>query len=358
MLVLQARLASRRGAFALAAEFSAESGSTLVLVGPNGSGKSTVLRMLAGLSRPDAGEVRLDGDTWGDIRSGIWLPAEQRSVGWLPQELALFPHLSAVENVAFGLRAAGVGPPAVARARDALHALGLDREVERKPAALSGGERQRVALARALVVEPRLLLLDEPLSAIDPAARAALRSLLKRVLAERRVTTVYVTHSPLEALALGGRLAVMHEGAVVQQGMPADLLQRPRSEAAGAFIGTNFFRGTLQKRDGSGLVAIRTAAGELLAADPGLSGEVFVAIDPREIVLSRDAPSGSARNVFRGRVVEIAPEPPRGERIRVALATRPPLVAEVTREALGALGLTEGAEVHASFKATALEPYQ
>ena len=356
--MLQARLASRRGEFALAAELSADAGSTLVVVGPNGSGKSTVLRMLAGLDRPDEGMVHLDGEVWGDTARGAWLPAERRSVGWLPQELALFPHLSALENVAFGLRARGEGTAAMARAREALHALGLERELGRRPAALSGGERQRVALARALVVEPKLLLLDEPLSSIDPSARASLRGILKQALAARGVTTVYVTHSPLEALALGGKLAVMHEGRVVQEGMPADLLHRPRSEAAGAFIGTNFFRGILASRDGSGLVAIHTAAGELLAADPGLDGEVFVAIDPREIVLSREAPSGSARNVFRGRVVEIAPEPPRGERVRVALATRPPLVAEVTRQALESLGVTEGSEVFAAFKATALEPYQ
>jgi molybdate transport system ATP-binding protein len=356
--VLQARLASRRGEFALDAELEAESGSTLVLVGPNGSGKSTVLRMLAGLSRADDGAIRFDGEVWGDTARGIWLGTDRRNVGWLPQDLALFPHLSALENVAFGLRARGLGGSAVTRAREGLRSLGLERELERRPAALSGGERQRVALARALVVEPRLLLLDEPLSSIDPAARASLRGTLKRVLAERRVTTIYVTHSPLEALALGGRLAVMNDGKVVQAGMPAEILQRPRSEAAGAFIGTNFFRGTLGTRDGSGLVAIRTARGQLLAADPGLEGDVFVAIDPREIVLSREAPAGSARNVFRGRVVEIAPEPPRGERIRVALATEPPLVAEVTRQALEALGVTEGAEIFAAFKATALEPYQ
>jgi molybdate transport system ATP-binding protein len=356
--VLQARLGSRRGEFTLAAELTAEPGSTLVLVGPNGSGKSTVLRMLAGLDRPEEGTVRLDGETWGDTAQRLWIPPEERSVGWLPQDLALFPHLSALENVAFGLRARGASPHAAARARDTLGALGLDRELGRRPAALSGGERQRVALARALVVEPRLLLLDEPLSAIDPAARAALRSLLRRVLSERRVTTVCVTHSPLEALALGGQLAVMQAGRIVQQGMPSELLHRPRSEAAGAFIGTNFFRGTIEHRDGSGLVAIRTGSGVLLAADPGLDGEVFIAIDPREIVLSRDAPSGSARNVYRGRVTEIAPEPPRGERVRVALATEPPLVAEITRQALESLGMEEGTEVHAAFKATALEPYQ
>jgi molybdate transport system ATP-binding protein len=355
--MLRAQLASRRGEFSLAAGLSAAPGTTLVLVGPNGSGKSTVLRMLAGLDRPDSGKVQFDGETWGDTDRGRWLPAERRSVGWLPQSLALFPHLSALENVAFGLRARGE-QGATASAREALRCLGLERELHRRPAALSGGERQRVALARALVVKPKLLLLDEPLSAIDPSARASLRALLRRALAEHGVTTVYVTHSPMEALALGSRLAVMNEGSVVQEGMPADLLHRPRSEAAGAFIGTNFFRGTLEARDGTGLVAIRTATGTLLAADAGLDGDVFVAIDPREIVISRDPPSGSARNVFRGRVTEIAPEPPRGERVRVALATEPPLVAEVTRQALEALGVAEGTDVYAAFKATALAPYQ
>src|SRR5690606_19323955 len=213
--MLRAQLASRRGEFALDVSLGAAAGETLVLVGPSGAGKSTVLRMLAGLERPERGAVHVGDDCWVDTAAETWVPPERRAVGWVPQDYALFPHMTALENVAFGLRARGLGPSARARAGDALWDVGLEREAALRPAHLSGGQRQRVALARALVLEPELLLHDEPLSAHDPATRCALRGLLRRVIAgrsvnARAVTTVYVTHSPMEALALGGRLAVMH----------------------------------------------------------------------------------------------------------------------------------------------------
>jgi molybdate transport system ATP-binding protein len=356
--MLRARIAERRGDFSLAVELSAAAGEPLVLVGPNGAGKSTVLRVLAGVERPDEAAIAVDGDIWADPATGTWCPPDRRRVGWVPQELGLFPHLDAVENVAFGLRARGVNRNAGVRARALLAELGIEREADRRPAGLSGGERQRVALARALVAEPRLLLLDEPLSAVDAAARPGIRALVRRILAERDVIALYVTHSPLEALAIGGRLAVMESGRIVQNGAPGELLRHPRSEVVGAFAGTNFFRGRVAGRDDSGLVRIETGRGALLAPDGGLEGEVCLAIDPREIVVSREPPEGSARNVLRGRVLELAPEPPDGGRVRVALATEPPLVAEVTRVAVDSLGLADGMEVYASFKATALAAYR
>ncbi|HEX6644070.1 MAG TPA: ABC transporter ATP-binding protein, partial [Gemmatimonadales bacterium] len=313
--MLSARVADRRGAFTLSVALSVRAREPLVLVGPNGAGKSTVLRLLAGLERPGEADIVVDDVSWADTSTGKWMPADRRRVGWVPQELGLFPHLDAVENVAFGLRARGEGRNAARRARAMLAELGLERAEGRKPGGLSGGERQRVALARALVAEPRLLLLDEPLSAADASARPAIRALLRRTLAERDVIAICVTHSPLEALALGARLAVMEGGRVVQEGPPADLLRHPRSEVVGAFAGTNFFRGTIAGRDGSGLVRIETGGGALLAPDGGLEGEIFVSIDPREIVVSREVPGGSARNVLRGRIVELAPEPPGGDRV-------------------------------------------
>lgn len=357
--MLRARFASRRGEFLLDAALEAAEGSTLVLVGESGAGKSTVLRMLAGLDHPENGLVDVSGDLWYDSARGIRIPAGRRSIGWVSQDYALFPHLTAGENVEFGLRASGV-PAARARARalELLERFGLAAELPRRPAALSGGQQQRVALARALVLEPRLLLLDEPLSALDPGTRREVRGLLKAVLRERRTTTVYVTHSPLEALALGERIAVMERGRIVQDGMPADLLRHPRSAGVAEFLGVNLFQGTIGGRREEGLVEVKTARGSVTAVDPGGADEVFVAVNPKEIVLSLDPPAGSARNVFRGRVTEIVPEPPAGERIRVALATEPPLVAEVTPQAVHALGLAEGVEVYAAFKATGVLPYR
>jgi molybdate transport system ATP-binding protein len=357
--MLSARVGSRRGGFTLDAAVDAPAGGTLVLVGESGAGKTTLLRALAGIQRPAEGRIEVGGIAWLDTARGIDLPAERRSIGWAGQDAALFPHLSAVENVAFGLRASGEpAHGARVRARAILDELGLAALAARRPRELSGGEAQRVALARALVLEPALLLLDEPFGALDPGTRRAMRGLLKHALAGRRVITICVTHSPMEALALGGRIAVMEGGRIVQDGLPDDLLLRPRTSIVAEFLGLNFFRGSIGARHDGGLVDVRTPAGTITAVDPGGDAEVFLAVNPREIVLSLERPAGSARNVFEGRVVELAPEPPAGERVRVALASAPPLVAELTRSAVAALGLVPGAAVFAAFKATGVVPYR
>ena len=357
--MLSARVASRRGEFTLDASLDAPGGSTLVLVGESGAGKTTLLRALAGVDRHAEGRIEVGGVVWLDSAHHVALPAEDRSVGWVSQDPALFPHLSAAENVAFGLRASGVRvADARRRARSLMDELGLGALAPRRPRDLSGGEQQRVALARALVLDPELLLLDEPFGALDPGTRRAMRGMLKAALAARRVTTVCVTHSPMEALALGERIAVMERGRIVQEGMPGDLLRRPRSSVVAEFLGLNFFRGSIGARHDDGLVDVRTAAGTITAIDPGGDAEVFVAVNPREIVLSLERPAGSARNVFGGTVVEIAPEPPAGERVRVAVATAPPLVAELTQSAVAALGLAPGSAVFAAFKATGVVPYR
>lgn len=357
--MLSARLASRRGEFALDAQLEAAAGTTLVLVGESGAGKTTLLRLLAGIDRRGEGRVAVGDAVWLDTARRIDLRPELRSVGWVGQEPALFPHLPVLENVAFGLRASGT--PAVrarSRALELLEELGIAGLAAARPRALSGGERQRVALARALVLEPALLLLDEPFSALDPGTRRGMRTQLKAALSAHRATTICVTHSPMEALALGERIAVMERGRIVQEGMPDDLLRRPRSSVVAEFLGLNFFRGSIAARHDEGLVDVRTAAGTITAVDPGGDAEVFVAVNPREIVLSLEHPAGSARNVFEGRVAEIAPEPPAGERVRVALASEPPLVAELTRSAVADLRLAPGARVYAAFKATGVVPYR
>jgi molybdate transport system ATP-binding protein len=350
--VLQARLASRRGRFALALDLEAADRTTLVVVGENGSGKTTLLRLLAGLDRPAEGLVRVDGRTWFDAAAGVDLPPEQRPVGYVPQDLALFPHLSAADNVGFGLRAARL-PRATVRARTAamLERLGIAALAARRPDTLSGGERQRVALGRALVLEPRLLLLDEPFAALDRQTRRAVRGELRRLLADLPCVTVFVTHDPTEALAFGDRIVVLEDGRASQTGDRDDLLRHPRSAYVAEFLGLNLFRGLVRER-ADGVAHVACDGGVLAVVDGGEDGEVLVVVAPREIVLARERAGGSALNVFAGTVEELAPEPPQGERLRVRVASRPPLVAEITRASAEAMALAPGVTVYASFKAT------
>ena len=357
--MLAATLTKRLGDFALSAELEVEPGSTLVLVGESGAGKTTLLRLLAGLADPDEGRIVLDGRVWFDRTAGVSLPAWRREVGYLAQDYALFPHLSVSGNVAFGLRAQTLDRRTVRRRVDAaLAGLGLAALAPRHPDQLSGGQQQRVALARAMVLEPRLLLLDEPLSALDLQTRRAVRGELRRTLAGLPCATVYVTHNPVEAIVFGNRIAVLEAGRITQIGAPDELLRRPRSPYVAEFMGVNLFQGTVGVRDESGLARVRTPFGSVVAVDPGEPGDVLMALNPREVTLHLEAPAGSAQNVFPGRIVELVAEPPFGERIRVALDSTPPLVAEVTRHAVESLGLREGLEVHAAFKATGLVPYR
>jgi molybdate transport system ATP-binding protein len=268
------------------------------------------------------------------------------------QDYALFPHLTAAENVAFGLRALGRRSPEIARrTAAALERLGIGALAGRRPLELSGGQQQRVALARAIVLEPRLLLLDEPLSALDAQSRRAIRGELRRLLADLPCTTLYVTHSAAEALAFGERITVLEGGRISQSGSRDDLMRHPRSPYVAEFLGVNFFRGTLAAHAGGDGARIALPQGELRLAGEGAEGEVTVVVHPREITLAIERPRGTARNVFEGAIDEIVPEPPAGELVRVSLATTPPLIAEVTREAVASLGLEPGQRVFASFKA-------
>lgn len=356
--MLSCSVRKRQGAFALDVSVSADAGGTLVVVGESGAGKSTLLRALAGLTRPDAGVIEVEGEEWYNGDRGIWWPAEDRPVGMVTQDYSLFPHLSATENVAFGLRASGSARgDARNRARAMLERLGVGGLAERKPGALSGGQQQRVALARALVLEPRLLLLDEPLSALDVQTRREIRGELRALLESLECITVYVTHSPMEALSFGDRIAVVEGGKLAQSGSSDDLLRHPRSPYVAEFMGLNLFQGDIVSR-GDGLASVRLPAGAISVVDPGGEGAVFVAVDPRDITLHIDAPGGSTQNVRRGPITEIIPEPPRGERVRVVIGSSPLLVAEVSRAAVESLGLREGREVFAAFKAVGVTVYR
>jgi molybdate transport system ATP-binding protein len=355
--VLQLRVASRRGEFALDVAFDAPAGAATVIVGESGAGKTSLLRIAAGLDRPSAGRVVLDGAVYTDTAAGIHLPAWRRDLGYLSQDYALFPHLTVAENVAFGLRAAGVPRGAIeSRIRGALERTGIAALARRKPPTLSGGQLQRAALARALVLSPRLFLLDEPLAALDLQTRRQVRGELRALLRELVTTTLYVTHSPLEALLFGDRIVVLEEGRISQIGSRDDLLRHPRSRYVAELVGTNFFAGRAAAAETG--ASVRTPDGDIAIVRPDEVGDLFVTVDPRQITLHTHRPEGSAQNVFAGPILELAPEPPAGERVRVVLGTDPPLVAEVTREAVGGLGLREGMTVHASFKATGIRAYR
>ena len=354
--MLELRVRRRLGSFALDAELRDEGPGPLVLVGESGSGKSTLLRIVAGLLHPDSGpepsRVVLDGTVLVDTAAGVVLPVPSRPIGYVAQDYALFPHLDALENVAFGLRASG-RPARESRARAAagLERLGVSALARSRPAQMSGGQQQRVALARALVLEPRLLLLDEPLSALDPTTRRSVRAELRRTLAELSCRVVLVTHSPTEALALGARIAVIEAGRVVQHGTRDALVRHPRSRYVAEFLGINRFD-AIATREPDGTARLETAGCVLVAADGEIEGEVIALVDPRDVTLSLEPPAGSARNVLRGRVEELLPEPPSLERVRVSLESRPPLVAEITHAAADAMGLAVGTPVYASFKAS------
>ena len=345
---LEAGLGLTLGTLVLEVELAVATGELVVLLGPNGAGKTTLLRAIAGLVPLDRGRVVLDGDVLEDTAAGTWVPTEQRPVGFVFQDYLLFPHLSALENVAFGLRARGL-PKAEARRRAAgwLERVGLATHAGARPRALSGGQAQRVALARAMVGDPRLLLLDEPLAALDAATRTEVRRDLRRHLASFDGTRLLVTHDPLEAMALADRLVVLEGGHITQTGSPAEVSGRPRSRYAAELVGVNLFRG---HADGH---AVKLPGGVLVVADDH-HGEVFAAVHPHAVALHRQPPEGTPRNIWPGTAdaLEVV-----GDRVRVRVSGTVPVVAEVTPAAASELRLADGGPVWATVKATEVTVY-
>jgi len=332
-------------------ELAVEPGEVAALLGPNGAGKTTVLRALAGLLRLDEGRVVLDGRALEDTARRARVPVERRPVGMVFQDYLLFPHLSVVENVAFGLRARGVRRAAARRtAQGWLERLGLPGVADASPRTLSGGQQQRVALARALATDPRMLLLDEPLAALDVSIRAEVRRDLRRHLREFAGVNLLVTHDPLEAIALADRLIVIERGRIVQAGTPAEVTERPRSAYVADLVGVNLLRGVAAGD------AIEVGDGGRLEVVGAGRGEVFAVVPPRSVSLWRSRPDGSPRHVWRGRAEGLDLL---GDRVRVRIDGRPQpsLVAEVTPAAVAALGLAEGSDVWISLKATEVRVY-
>ncbi|HEV2216542.1 MAG TPA: ABC transporter ATP-binding protein [Candidatus Dormibacteraeota bacterium] len=329
--------------------FTVETGEVVALLGPNGAGKTTLLRAVAGLLPFEAGHVRLDGETLEDTATGRYVPTERRPIGFVFQDYLLFPHLSVLENVAFGLRSRGVSRQAAAdKAGRWLDRVGLKTYAGYRPAALSGGQRQRVALARALAPEPRLLLLDEPLAALDVSTRAEVRRDLKRHLDSFEGIRLLVTHDPLEAAALADRLIVIENGHLVQTGTAAEVTEHPRSQYVADLVGVNLLRGVADHG------SVKLASGQTIAAAGAELGEVFAVVHPRAVAIHRSHPEGSPRNVWSGRTTTIEFF---GNRVRVRVDSDVPVVAEVTPAALKELNLVEGGDVWLSFKATDVGVY-
>ncbi|HEV8655496.1 MAG TPA: ABC transporter ATP-binding protein [Candidatus Limnocylindria bacterium] len=345
--MLNADIQLRLGTLDLDAAIDAAPGEIVALLGPNGAGKTTFIRAVAGLLRADRARVVLDGAVLEDTAAGVRLPTERRPIGVVFQQHLLFPHLSVLENVAFGLRARH-RPDAHAAALAWLERIGLATYANARPAALSGGEAQRVALARALAIDPRLLLLDEPLSALDATARVALRRELRRHLASFNGARLLVTHDPLEAAALADRLVILEGGRVVQSGPVDEVTRHPRSRFVADLVGVNLVRGRAE-----GGVIVLQGGQHLTALDAG-EGDVFAVIHPRSVAIHRTHPEGTPRNVWPGtiRSVDLL-----GDRARVAIEGTLAIVAEVTASAVRDLDLRERAEVWVSVKAAEVGVY-
>jgi molybdate transport system ATP-binding protein len=325
-----------RRTFGLALEL-AVGRETVALVGPSGAGKTTVLRAIAGLIRPEAGRIELDGAVLFDAEAGIDIPPERRRVGFVFQDYALFPHMTVEQNVRYAGRE---------RVDELLERLGIAHLARTRPESLSGGERQRVGLARALARDPAVLLLDEPLSALDAHTRAVVRAELRELLEGFGLPTLLVTHDYEDAAALAGRIGVLVEGKLLQIGTPAELIAAPADPFVASFTGGNLLRGQAVVGDG-GLTIVRLEDGTELVSADDVYGAVGVIVYPWDVSLSRAPIAGSALNHVTRPVTSIVPV---GNRVRVRVG---PLIAELTAHSAERLVIERGDEVHATFKATA-----
>jgi molybdate transport system ATP-binding protein len=315
-----------------------------VLFGPSGSGKTTLLRLLAGLDRPDDGAIRFRDGTWYDGGRGICLPPQQRRAVFLFQDCALFPHLTVAANVEYAARRE--------TARRLMGVFGLAELADRFPRELSGGQQQRVAVARALAAEPALLLLDEPLSSLDAAARARIRQDLRRMLLSGGVPSIVVTHDRMEAVALGDWMAVMVDGRIRQAGPVEDVFRHPADAQVAESVGVENVLPAQIVSHHSGLLTVEVGTAQLQCVDSGETGPVVACIRAEDVALTRDSPQDSSvRNRLPGRVLSVIPE---GPLARVEMDCGVPLVAVITAQSVDELQLKPGDDVCAVVKTTAV----
>jgi molybdate transport system ATP-binding protein len=343
MTFLDAHLVVQRGTFRLDVALRIDRGETVALLGPNGAGKTTALRALAGLTPLTGGHLRVDG------RELDRTPPEQRPIGVVFQDYLLFPHLSARDNVAFGPRRHGADRRTAHAVADRwLDRVGLAEHARRKPRQLSGGQAQRVALARALAVDPALLLLDEPLAALDARTRLETRTELRRHLAAHPGATLLVTHDPLDALVLADRLVVIEQGRVVQEGDASTITARPRTDYVARLVGLNLYRGR-----GSGNT-VELAGGFTLTTAETVHGDAFVAFPPAAVALHTDEPHGSPRNTWPAVLADIQRH---GDSLRVRLDGPITVAADITPAAAAQLRLEPGRHLWVAVKATETRAY-
>lgn len=326
--------------------------SMTVLFGPSGSGKTTILRCLAGLERPEHGCIRCGEETWFDADRGLFVPPQQRRIGYLFQEYALFPHLRVKRNITYGLKGLSRSEQQ-GRLQEIIDMLGLNDLENRYPNQLSGGQQQRVALARALVRRPRLLLLDEPLSALDAPTREQVRRQLRRWLAALRMPAVLVTHDRIEALALGDHILVMDEGRIRQSGPVHEVFRKPADFAVARILGVDTVEAAKVVRVADGLAILQVGTAHLVALAQGpLDGDLYVCIRAEDVILERGmATQSSARNRLSGRITALDRE---GPLVRVSLECGFPLKAVITQQACQDMALREGEMVTALLKAPAI----
>jgi len=341
---LDATLRVRRDSFRLDARLSIPAGRTAALLGPNGAGKSTAVAALAGLLPLEGGNIELGGTVLDDPSGGVFIPAEDRRIGVVFQAFLLFPHLSILENVAFGPRSRGMPrPEAHARARAWMERLELAGLEARRPGDLSGGQAQRAALARALATDPELLLLDEPLGALDVTTRAEIRRTLAEHLSSFDGPRLLITHDPAEAFLLADEIHILEQGSVTQSGTADDIRLRPRTRYAADLGGTTLVRGTARSGE------VRTGTHLLHIADHEIEGPVLVTLRPAAISIHRVRPEGSFRNSWLTTVRRMERL---GHRVRLLTGAPLPVTVEVTAEARDELGLTPGSEIWVAVKAT------
>jgi molybdenum ABC transporter ATP-binding protein len=309
---------------------------TLALVGPSGAGKTTVLRVAAGLARPRAGRVAVDDETWFDARRDVHLPPDRRRVGLVFQEYALFPHMTVRANIEYARKHA---------ADEYLERFRIAHLERAYPGQLSGGEKQRVALARALARRPQVLLLDEPLSALDAHTKTTVRAELQELLADVEIPVLLVTHDFEDAAALADRVSVIVDGTLRQTGTPEQLVARPSDAFVASFTGANLLHGHAEATQ-NGSTRVRLRDGSTITIADAVSGEVVVAVYPWDITVGATSPHDSAMNVICAPIRTIAPL---GNRVRLAIG---PVSAEITAESLARLQLAVGQTAYASFKAT------
>ena len=349
-MTLSAKVALQLGTLDLEVDIDVGPGELVALLGPNGAGKSTVLRCVAGLTPIDAGRIAVDDTVVDEPATDTFVEPEDRPIGFVFQNYLLFETMTVLENVAYGLRARKT-PKVEARrvAREWIDRVGLTEYADQRPRSLSGGQAQRAALARAMATNPRLLLLDEPLAALDAGTRSSVRRDLRRHLATFEGMRILVTHDPVDAYALADRVAILDAGRIVQVGTLAEVTAHPRSRYVADLVGVNLVTGVVI----NGVLTTDTGAHVVIAdALPGLS---FAVIRPHSISLAREPFAGSSvRNTWSGTIADIDRL---GDRVRIGIDGQLPLIAEITVAALEALDLRPGDDIHATVKATDIEVY-